>query len=858
MVAVPDDRLPTMSPDRARDLAQRYLAFLVRRRGPILAAAALVFAGALYLIAYRLPIKADLANLLPPDAPAVANLRKLEQRVSAQDAALILVVAPDAATREIATRDAIARLHKLPPTVVNRLDTDDAATRAYLRDHRHLFVPLADLERARAALGDRIKAAKLAANPLYIDLDDDDSAALAAKAKADLDALDQQRKDAEAALARSGFVSADGKIGLIVLRTAFAKTDGDAGDALVTQLRAIGSDVEAAHPGVQVGLCGGVVSAVVEHDALVHGMLWSSVVTAVLVALVLILYFRSFVLLGLLGVTLVAGTTVAFGAAAVTVGHLNAATAFLGAIIAGNGVNYGILLLGRYLEERRGQHDAPTAMAAAIAGTLRPTLVASLGASIAYGSLAATSFRGFADFAIIGATGMLLCWIATVVVLPPLVLALHRPRPSAGHSLLGTALARLLGFRRPAVVAAVTMVAAIGAGVVAYGYVAQDPFEYDIKNLRSDGASAVTADHWMQLSNKTFGPGIAGQTFIAVDRLEQVPLVIAALRQLDADKPAAQHTIGTIRSIVDLVPEGQPAKLAVLADIRALLDDPALADPPDDERARIDELRPPADLAELTIASLPEELAVKLRERDGRVGYLIGVRPDIHLDEWNGHDLIRFATAVRSIRLATGETITTSGPDMIFADIVGAIRSDGGVVTGLAALGLILMVLLVVGRNRRALAVLLATALGSLGLVAACALAGIKVNFLDFVALPITLGLGVDYAINMAHRHDPGADRSARATLRSSGAAVFICSLTTIIGYGSLLVSDNLAIRGFGVASLIGEVACLTSALVIVPALMSVGHRARRATTVDELGADVEARVEPEADVVIERRRAVG
>ena len=62
-------------------------------------------------------------------------------------------------------------------------------------------------------------------------------------------------------------------------------------------------------------------------------------------------------------------------------------------------------MIARYLEERR-TSDVDDALATAIVGTLRPTAVASLGASIAYGSLAATSFKGFADFAVIGAIGM--------------------------------------------------------------------------------------------------------------------------------------------------------------------------------------------------------------------------------------------------------------------------------------------------------------------------------------------------------------------------------------------------------------------------------------------------------------------
>src|SRR4030095_14206459 len=107
-----------------------------------------------------------------------------------------------------------------------------------------------------------------------------------------------------------------------------------------------------------------------------------------------------------------------------------------------------------------------------------------------------------------------------------------------------------------------------------------------------------------------------------------------------------------------------------------------------------------------------------------------------------------------TLHLPDGETVTTSGSSVIFADIVSAIERDGPVVTLIAAVGLVIMVVLLVGRNRRALAVLARTIGGSLFMVSACALLGLKVNFLDFVALPITLGLGIDYAINVAHRYD--------------------------------------------------------------------------------------------------------
>jgi predicted RND superfamily exporter protein len=808
----------------ADSLARRYVAWLRRRVVAIVAAHAIVFAAAVYLIAYRLPLYADFSYLLPQDAPAVRDLRKLEARVKTTDTVLVIVRAPSAGLRAAAEAAMTADARAIAPELVLRVDGDDAAARAYFRAHRHLFVPLADLSRAQTALRRRIADAKLAANPLYVQLDDDRSEAK--RDRAELDDLRAKRRDAEQKLDRPSNISPDGLAALVQVRTAFAGTDVGRGEALLGALDTARARVIAAHPGVQIGFAGGIVTALAEHRAIVSGTLLSSIVTAVLVALLLAVYFRSATLLVLLVGTVGIATAAAFGVAVFTVGHLNAATAFLGAIIAGNGINYGILLIARYLEERRSA-DVDAALAAAIAGTLRPTAVASLGAAIAYGSLAATSFRGFADFAVIGAIGMLLCWIASFALLPALILRVGRTtRSYQGDTFIGSILVFVLGFAHPRRVVAVAGVIGAVAIAIVVQFVAGDPFEYDLRRLRSTGADATTERRWMKISDKAFGRGFAGRTVVAADRLDQVPQLVAALRALDRDKPPAERTIGSIESILDVVPEHQPEKLAALADLRAQLDDPALDALDDTERNELAELRPPDDLRALGTADLPPSLRDKLAERDGRVGYIVSIRPADRLDELDGHDLIRFATAVRRVELPGGTEITTSGTSVIFADIITTIARDGPIVTAIAGAGLVVLVALLVGRNRRAVAVLAATSGGTLLMAAACALVGLKVNFLDFVALPITLGLGVDYAINVAHRHDSSAIPDPIATLRTSGSAVFVCSLTTMIGYGSLLVSDNLAISGFGTASLIGEVTSVLAALVLVPALLAMRSRA--------------------------------
>ena len=811
-------------PQSPEALSRRYVAWLRRHVIAVIAGHLAVLGLAGYLIAFKLPLYADFSYLLPQDAPAVKDLRRLEARVKATDTMLYLVEAPTPEVRAAVVKELAAKLRALPKQLVTEVEDDDAEIRGFLRDHRFLFVPLADLEKAHDALAARIKSAKLHANPLYVDVDDDQAADAAAQKQ--LDELRAKRKDAEARLNRSSHVSADGKVAMLEVRIAFHTTDIDRGKELIAHLEKMRVDEMAAHPGAVLGYTGSIVTAVSEHSAIFNGIVLSSIVTALLVGLVLALYFRSATLLVLLVGTIAVATAAAFGAAALTVGHLNAATAFLGAIIAGNGVNYGILLIARYQEERRRTTDVDEALALAILHTLRPTAVASLGASIAYGSLAATSFKGFADFAVIGAIGMLLCWVASYALLPALMIAVGgKPRTYHTEPFVGRVLVKLIGFRDSRAVVVISALLAVAAAVVVVRYIVADPFEYDIKQLRSEGKDAVESRVWMKVSDDNFGRGYAGRTFIAADRPDQVPQIVDALLATNRDK--AHQVVGSVSSILDAVPPDQAKKIAVLEKIRKLLDSPDLDALDDKQRAELEELKPPADLHEITFDQLPASIKDKpeVTEADGRVGLMISIHSANGLDEWNGHDLIRFSNAVRTLQLHDGEIVTTSGSSVIFADIIDAIESDGPRVTIVAAIGLVVMVLLTVGRNRRAVAVLIATIAGSLLMVATCALLSLKVNFLDFVALPITLGLGIDYAINVAHRQDTDTVQDPIATLRTSGSAVFVCSLTTMIGYGSLLVSENLAIRGFGAASLIGEVTCVLTALVLVPALLVVGQR---------------------------------
>ncbi len=54
----------------------------------------------------------------------------------------------------------------------------------------------------------------------------------------------------------------------------------------------------------------------------------------------------------------------------------------------------------------------------------------------------------------------------------------------------------------------------------------------------------------------------------------------------------------------------------------------------------------------------------------------------------------------------------------------------------------------------------------------------------------------------------------------STGAAVAVCSWTTIVGYGSLLAARNRALQGFGAMAILGELACISAAILALPGIM--------------------------------------
>jgi predicted RND superfamily exporter protein len=281
-----------------------------------------------------------------------------------------------------------------------------------------------------------------------------------------------------------------------------------------------------------------------------------------------------------------------------------------------------------------------------------------------------------------------------------------------------------------------------------------------------------------------------------------------------------------VRGFDDLLPTEQVEKLNVITAIRKTIDKESryLSD---DELAEAEKLRPPDGLREVHDEDVPEELAAPFTEKGGERGRMILADASDNYDTWYVRDLVKFATAVRVLDL--GEGIDLGGAQFVFADVIKSMEGDGPIATLVALVGAILVVGAMVGLRRHGAITLGCMTSGALLMLAGAWLAGLKINFLDFVALPITIGIGIDYSVNIVAREKQEGGGSVRHAVATTGVAVALCSFTTIVGYGSLLLSPSGGIRSFGTAAILGEITCLVMALALAPALLQVLARRRQA-----------------------------
>jgi hopanoid biosynthesis associated RND transporter like protein HpnN len=655
-------------------------------------------------------------------------------------------------------------------------------------------------------------------------------------------------------------------------------------------------DLQRAYPNTEVGITGRAVLEADEMAVAKRDMSIATLISLVGVILLFIVFFRGVVRPALAAITLVIALCWSLGFITLTVGHLNILTIVLLPMVIGLGIDYSIHFLARYEEEWAAAQTAGLALRRTFVGTGRAILAAALTTALAFFTLVLTGFKGLMELGFLSASGILLAALATLTVLPALLALAGQSRSvefvlaQRGRDGNPGGYLRAIGRHPWATLATSGLL--VGLSVLALDGVRAD---FNLLSMQTQGTESVV---WAQ---KIFESAKRSVLFeeLRAGSLDEVKRKTAALKALPSvdgvesiaavipeDQPRKLELIKAIRPLLaDVSPNGRAAESPDVDAVRAVLGrikfkmggDIETAATGDEEQfsAERREVRRlihefievtgrmmPADVRQalsafqaelrgdlhaklallgknltagpLTVEDLPPELRARYIGNTGQ--YRLFVYPAENI--WEFEPLGRFVKDVQSVDPeAHGTPVTTF-------EFLRQIKEGYERAALYAVVGVLFLAFLTLRGVRLTLLALVPLAVGTVWTLGLMGFLDVPLNVANLLFLPLIVGVGIDNGIYMVDRFRE-AERTGgtpSASLRSTGKAITLSSLTTIVGFGSLMISSHRGIQSLGLVVALGVGSVLVASLTTLPSLLLLLSRRtalrRQVTprvTIDEL-----------------------
>ncbi|MEM1250436.1 MAG: MMPL family transporter, partial [Acidobacteriota bacterium] len=212
------------------------------------------------------------------------------------------------------------------------------------------------------------------------------------------------------------------------------------------------------------------------------------------------------------------------------------------------------------------------------------------------------------------------------------------------------------------------------------------------------------------------------------------------------------------------------------------------------------------------LRSLPSWLQRQISVDGSEVGLLVHARAE------SPEESLRLA------RLFRGPSVTPVSSAVLGAELERSVRADLRTL-GVVSLASVLALLLLAFRGRLSLVLLalLPTLFGTAAALASLGLTGQPLDLLGVAMLPVLLGLGIDDGIH-AVMH-AGSRFGLGERIRRAGPAMTLTTLTTCVGFGSLMLSEIPSLARAGAFIALGVSCCWLTTMALLPALGALGGK---------------------------------
>lgn len=666
------------------------------------------------------------------------------------------------------------------------------------------------------------------------------------------------------------FFSHDKRL-LFILVDPISNAQGATSDqAAIAEIRRRIASLRAEFPAVKVGVTGGpALSSDEMTTALVDGQV-ATLLAVVLTLGVLLVAFRRpgqpLLMLGVLGVSL----AWSLGIIAVAVGHLTVFSVMFISIVVGLGIDYGIYFLFRYKEELGRGQNVGDALGATAAGSGPGIVLGAFTAAVTFYVLMLAKFRGIQEFGFVAGTALVMALAAALTLFPALLVlaARRRARRAAAGSKAENRAGRLDVPRLEAVMrypAPVLLAAGLVTALSLWGARAVS-FDYNLLDLQAkETESVVWERHILATEGRSSFSVLATATSLAelrrkheaFEKLATVSDVDSALLLVPDRQKEKLEVIGEFAPQVAAIriEQPQPLRLDRLVDALGSLGrrfEMAAAEagpggpPPEVQDAReqirslleklrarerrrleanlgevqaqlradfartIERLQESAKARPVTLESLPAGIRSRFIGKTGLL--LMQIHPKV--DIWERDGATRFVEELRSV------DPEVTGTPVITYEALQLMEQAYRYGTLYAILLLALLAALTTRRFPETMLALVPPLLGTVWAIGLMRIFGITFNMANVWGLPLIIGASAEYGVNVLLRSIEARAQGGPLLARSTVAAVLFNGLTTIAGFGSLLVAHHQGMWSLGLLLTIGSATSLVASLLVLPVLV--------------------------------------
>jgi uncharacterized protein len=667
---------------------------------------------------------------------------------------------------------------------------------------------------------------------------------------------------------------ASGRIYLVTAHAPRPINGVDLNADAVERLRVLVEQTKVEVPGLNVGITGEPVLEIDEMNQSQSDTTIASVAALIICALIFIYGYQETGRPVKATICLIVGLAYTLAFATITVGHLNILTITFVPILIGLAIDFGVHLITRYEEELRHGKSEEEALTKAMVFTGQGIFTGAFTTAGAFLAMAFTNFKGIQEMGIICGGGLLVCLIPMLTLLPVLLLRGKQNVIDHAHGDVPDTRARIenIWLKRPVT----TLIVTVALTTAATTQLPKLYFDYNLLNMQSAGLPAVefeqklidsasksvlfaaivatNVDQAVKLEEEIKKLPVVAEKdgvdsiarFIAADQTAQLKLVgeikkqLAgiefkepdkrpvdveelsrtfyslngyignALEEIGTNEPALSLQFRSLRNSIaelrksmldgnDARKEAHAKKLAVFQ--QALFND---------IRNTFDALKNQDNSSPLRIPDLPQALRDRFVGVTGKI--LLQVYPK--KDVWVRANQEEFIKVLEKI-----DKNVTGTPVQLYhyTDLLKNSYEEAA----LYALGAIVILTLIHFRTLSSvLLALIPVLIGSVWLGGMMGFMGVPLNPANIMTLPLVIGIGVTNGIHILNRF--AEEQTPSILAKSTGKAVFVSGLTTIAGFGSLILAKHRGIHSLGAVMAVGVTTCMIAALTFLPAILNL------------------------------------